>query len=43
MELRPTNGFEYLPPSLHVMILDFEGTALLEALAKNDNQKIELE
>lgn len=43
VELRPTNGQEYLPPSLHVMILDYEGTALLEAKAKNDNKKIELE
>lgn len=43
VELHPTNGQEYLPPMLHVMILDDEGTALLEAKAKNDNKKIELE
>ncbi len=43
VKLCPTTGQEYLPPSLHVMILDEEGTALLEAQAKNDNKKIELE
>ncbi|MBF2063106.1 MAG: DUF1822 family protein [Calothrix sp. C42_A2020_038] len=43
VELHPTYGQEYLPPMLHIMILDFEGTALLEAKAKNDNKKIELE
>jgi Protein of unknown function (DUF1822) len=43
VELVPTHGQEYLPPMLHVIILDDEGTALLEAKAKNDNKKIELE
>ncbi len=43
VELVPTHGQEYLPPMLHIIILDDEGTALLEAKAKNDNKKIELE
>ncbi|MEB3220419.1 MAG: DUF1822 family protein [Nostocales cyanobacterium 94392] len=43
VELHPTNGQEYLPPMLDVMILDSEETALLSAKAKNDNKKIELE
>ncbi|MUG92920.1 DUF1822 family protein [Scytonema sp. UIC 10036] len=43
VELHPTNGQEYLPPLLHVMILDEEGTAVMEAKAKNDNKKIELQ
>ncbi|MBD2681533.1 DUF1822 family protein [Nostoc paludosum FACHB-159] len=43
VELHPTNGQEYLPSSLHVMILDEEETAVMEAKAKNDNKKISLE
>jgi hypothetical protein len=43
VELVTTHGQEYLPHMLHVIILDDEGTALLEAKAKNDNKKIELE
>lgn len=43
VELHPTNGQEYLPSSLHVMILDKEETAVMEAKAKNDNKKISLE
>jgi len=43
VELHPTNGQEYLPPSLHVMILDEEETAVMEAKSKNDNKKISLE
>ncbi|MEA5495901.1 DUF1822 family protein [Limnoraphis robusta Tam1] len=43
VELHPTNGQEYLPPSLGIMILDEEETAVMEALTKNDNQKISLE
>jgi Protein of unknown function (DUF1822) len=42
-ELHPINGQEYLPSSLHVMILDEEETAVMEAKAKNDNKKIALE
>lgn len=43
VELHPSNGQEYLPSSLHVMILDEEGTDVMEAKAKNDNKKIDLE
>ncbi|MDB9373079.1 DUF1822 family protein [Nodularia sphaerocarpa] len=43
VELQPTNGQDYLPSSLHVMILDEEATAVMEAKAKNDNKKISLE
>ena len=43
VELNPTNGQDYLPSSLHVMILDEEATAVMEAKAKNDNKKISLE
>ncbi|MBW4605676.1 MAG: DUF1822 family protein [Hassallia sp. WJT32-NPBG1] len=43
VELHPTNGQQYLPSSLHVMILDEEETAVMEAKAKNDNKKIALE
>lgn len=43
VELYPNNGQEYLPPLLHVMILDEEETAIMEAKAKNDNKKIQLQ
>jgi hypothetical protein len=43
VELHPTNGQEYLPSSLHIMILDQEETAVMEAKAKNDNKRIVLE
>lgn len=43
VELHPTKGQEYLPSSLHVMILNEEETAVMEAKAKNDNKKISLE
>ncbi|MGF1674429.1 MAG: DUF1822 family protein [Rivularia sp. (in: cyanobacteria)] len=43
VELHPTNCQEYLPSSLHVIILDEEGTSVMEAKAKNDNKKIGLE
>lgn len=43
VELHPINGQEYLPPSLEIMILDEEETAVMEALTKNDNPKISLE
>ncbi|MBW4430934.1 MAG: DUF1822 family protein [Pelatocladus maniniholoensis HA4357-MV3] len=43
VELHPTNGQEYLPSSLHAMILDQEETAVMEAKAKNDNKRIVLE
>lgn len=43
VELRPKDCQYYLPASLHVMILDDEGTAVLEAKSKNDNKKVALE
>jgi hypothetical protein len=43
VELHPTNGQDYLPSSLHVIILDEEETAVMEAKSKNDNKKISLE
>lgn len=43
VELHPSNHQEHLPESLHVMILDEEGTTVMEAKAKKDNKKITLE
>lgn len=43
VDLHPTDGQEYLPSSLHVMILDEEEIAVMEAQAKKDNKKIGLE
>lgn len=43
VELHPTNGQEYLPSSLHIMILDEEEIAVMEAQAKNNNKKIDFE
>lgn len=43
VSLHPVNGQEYLPPLLHIMILNEEGTTVMEAKAKNDNKKIALE
>jgi hypothetical protein len=38
VELRPTNGQEYLPASLHLMLLDNEGATCLEVKSKNDKK-----
>ena len=43
VSLHPGNENQYLPSLLNVMILDEEGTSVMEAKAKNDNKKIELE
>ena len=43
VELHPTNGQDYLPPSVQIMILDEEETAVMQAKAQQDNRKIELE
>ncbi len=43
VSLHPENEQEYLPSSLCAMILDEEGTVIMEARAKNENRKIELE
>jgi hypothetical protein len=38
VELRPTDGQEYLPESLQVMFLDNEGAVFLEVKSKNDKK-----
>ncbi|MGB3403301.1 MAG: DUF1822 family protein [Microcoleaceae cyanobacterium] len=43
VELHPVDDQEYLPQSLQIMILDEEGTAVMEAKAKTENKKIEFE
>ncbi|BAY26641.1 hypothetical protein NIES2100_64570 [Calothrix sp. NIES-2100] len=43
VELHPINHQEHLPDFLHVMILDEEGTAVMEAKAQKEHKKITLE
>ncbi len=43
VELHPVHNQDYLPAALGIMILDEEETAVMKAIAKNDNKKIELE
>jgi Protein of unknown function (DUF1822) len=43
LELHPSEDQEYLPPSLHVMILNEEGASVIEAQTKNENKKIEMQ
>jgi Protein of unknown function (DUF1822) len=43
VEVHPTNGQDYLPPNLHLMILDFEGTSVMEAQTRSSNKNIQLE
>ncbi len=43
VELHPTNGQEYLPPNLHLMVLDFEGASVMEAQTRSSNKNIQLE
>lgn len=43
VELHPVHDQKYLPSALQIMILDEEGTAVMEAKAKSENKKIELE
>ncbi|MEH2081248.1 MAG: DUF1822 family protein [Nostoc sp.] len=43
VELHPTNGQDYLPPNLHLMVLDFEGTSVMEAQTRSSNKNIQLE
>ncbi|RUT03427.1 hypothetical protein DSM106972_050660 [Dulcicalothrix desertica PCC 7102] len=42
LDLYPLEDQEYLPPSLHVMILDEDSASVIEAKAKNDNKAIQL-
>ena len=41
--LHPIDGKQYLPPLISIMLLDDEETVVMEAKAKSDNKKIELE
>ncbi|BDA68900.1 hypothetical protein RIVM261_016930 [Rivularia sp. IAM M-261] len=41
LDLYPLEDQEYLPPSLHVMILDEDSASVIEAKAKNDSTKVE--
>ncbi|MEH2329866.1 DUF1822 family protein [Nostoc sp.] len=43
VELHPTNGQDYLPPNLHLMVLDFEGASVMEAQTRSSNKNIQLE
>ncbi|MFN6527821.1 DUF1822 family protein [Nostoc sp. ChiSLP03a] len=43
VELHPTNGQDYLPPNLHLMVLDFEGASVMEAQTRSNNKNIQLE
>ncbi|WP_193200908.1 DUF1822 family protein [Nostoc sp. MG11] len=43
VEVHPTNGQHYLPPNLHLMILDFEGASVMEAQTRSSNKNIQLE
>ncbi|MEH1835379.1 MAG: DUF1822 family protein [Nostoc sp.] len=43
VEVHPTNGQDYLPPNLHLMVLDFQGTSVMEAQTRSSNKNIQLE
>ncbi|WDD36974.1 DUF1822 family protein (plasmid) [Nostoc sp. UHCC 0926] len=43
IELHAANGQDYLPNLLHVILLDEQGNSVIEAKAKNNNKKIELQ
>ncbi len=43
VEVHPTNGQDYLPPNLHLMVLDFEGASVMEAQTRSSNKNIQLE
>ncbi|MEA5504773.1 DUF1822 family protein [Halotia wernerae UHCC 0503] len=43
VEVYPTNGQHYLPPNLHLMVLDFEGKSVMEAQTRSSNKNIQLE
>ncbi len=42
VEVHPSIGQTYLPPNLHLIVLDSEGKALMEAQTRNNNQNIQL-
>lgn len=43
VEVHPTNGQHYLPPNLHLIVLDSEGVSVMEAQTRNSNKNIQLE
>ncbi|MCG6138667.1 MAG: DUF1822 family protein [Nostoc sp. LLA-1] len=43
VEVHPTNGQDYLPSNLHLMVLDFEGASVMEAQTRSSNKNIQLE
>ncbi len=43
VEVHPTSGQNYLPPNLHLMVLDFEGASVMEAQTRNSNKNIQLQ
>lgn len=43
VEVYPNNGQTYLPANLQLMVLDEEGTSVMEAKAKNSNKNIQFQ
>jgi hypothetical protein len=43
VEVHPIGGQTYLPPNLQVSVLDFAGTAVMEAQTRNTNKNIQLQ
>lgn len=43
VEVHPTSGQTYLPPDLQLMVLDFEGAAVMEAHTRSTNKNVQLQ
>ncbi|WP_414543900.1 DUF1822 family protein [Nostoc sp. CCY0012] len=43
VEVHPTIGEDYLPPNLHLIVLDSEGLSVMEAQTRSNNKNIQLE
>lgn len=43
VEVHPTSGQTYLPPNLQLMVLDFQGAAVMVAEARSSNKNIQLQ
>lgn len=43
VEIHPTSGQTYLPPNLQLMVLDEEGEAVMEAIARSANSYMQLQ
>jgi hypothetical protein len=43
VEVHPTDGQHYLPPNLHLIVLDSEGASVMEAQTRSSNKNIQLE